>query len=92
MKNKILAACIACTLMSIRASAQDSTRIQTEEPVTTHIEKPCDCKTQQQQQAATIKEDTDKLYRPTRLGSSSPLYNTYEKNAYGAGYVTTHPK
>ena len=27
-----------------------------------------------------------------RLGSSSPLYNTYEKNSYGAGSVTTSPK
>lgn len=30
-------------------------------------------------------------YRDTRLGSSSPLYNTYEKNADGAGAVTTNP-
>lgn len=31
------------------------------------------------------------IYR-NRLGSSSPLYNTYEKNDYGAGSVTTSPK
>jgi len=31
------------------------------------------------------------VYRDTRLGSSSPLYNTYEKNNYGAGAVTTNP-
>jgi hypothetical protein len=31
------------------------------------------------------------IYRPTRLGSSSPLYNTYEKNNYGAGAITTNP-
>ena len=31
------------------------------------------------------------MYRPTRLGSSSPMYNTYEKNDYGAGAVTTNP-
>lgn len=31
------------------------------------------------------------IYRDTRLGSSSPLYNTYEKNDYGAGAVTTNP-
>lgn len=30
-------------------------------------------------------------YRPTRLGSSSPLYNTYEKNKRGAGAITTNP-
>ena len=31
------------------------------------------------------------MYRDTRLGSSSPLYNTYEKNKEGAGAVTTNP-
>jgi hypothetical protein len=30
-------------------------------------------------------------YRDTRLGSSSPLYNTYEKNDNGAGAITTNP-
>ena len=32
------------------------------------------------------------LYRPTRLGSSSPLYDTYKKNDYGAGAITTNPQ
>lgn len=31
------------------------------------------------------------IYRDTRLGSSSPLYNTYEKNDNGAGSITTNP-
>ncbi len=31
------------------------------------------------------------IYRDTRLGSSSPLYNTYQKNDYGAGAITTNP-
>lgn len=31
------------------------------------------------------------VYRDTRLGSSSPLYNTYKKNDYGAGAITTNP-
>ncbi|MDE3213649.1 MAG: hypothetical protein KGM98_10475 [Bacteroidota bacterium] len=31
------------------------------------------------------------MYRDTRLGSSSPLYNTYQKNDYGAGAITTNP-
>ncbi len=30
--------------------------------------------------------------RDSRLGSSSPLYDTYEKNSNGAGSVTTNPK
>lgn len=32
-----------------------------------------------------------KLYRPTRLGSSSPNSDTYKKNDFGAGAVTTNP-
>ena len=32
------------------------------------------------------------VYKRNRLGSSSPLYNTYEKNSNGAGSVTTLPK
>lgn len=32
-----------------------------------------------------------KMYRPTRLGSSSPKYDTYQKNKRGAGAVTTNP-
>ena len=31
-------------------------------------------------------------YIDTRLGSSSPLYDTYEKNSNGEGSVTTRPK
>lgn len=34
----------------------------------------------------------DPGYQRNRLGSSSPLYNTYKKNANGAGSVTTLPK
>jgi len=35
---------------------------------------------------------TTKPYSRNRLGSSSPLYDTYEKNNYGAGSVTTGAK
>jgi len=31
------------------------------------------------------------IYRDTRLGSSSPYFNTYQKNDYGAGAITTDP-
>ena len=34
---------------------------------------------------------TSNIYRDTRLGGSSPLYNTYKKNDYGAGAITTNP-
>lgn len=31
------------------------------------------------------------IYRDTRLGGSSPYYNTYQKNDYGAGAITNDP-
>jgi hypothetical protein len=37
-------------------------------------------------------QHTDPPYIDTRLGSSSPLYDTYQKNSNGAGSVTTSPK
>lgn len=33
----------------------------------------------------------NRVYHDTRLGSSSSLYNTYQKNNYGAGAITTNP-
>jgi hypothetical protein len=41
--------------------------------------------------SVTTTTATGHIYRDTRLGSSSPQYNTYEKNDYGAGAVTTNP-
>ena len=38
------------------------------------------------------KAPTEPPYMDTRLGSSSPQYNTWEKNNNGAGSVTTSPK
>ncbi|HVZ95847.1 MAG TPA: hypothetical protein VG847_03155, partial [Chitinophagaceae bacterium] len=43
------------------------------------------------QQTQQKSYDPNSLY-DTRLGSSSPQYDTYEKNSYGAGTVTTSPK
>ncbi len=34
---------------------------------------------------------THHIYRDTRLGGSSPYFNTYQKNDYGAGAITTDP-
>ena len=36
-------------------------------------------------------EQQPAIHRDTRLGSSSPMYNTYKKNDYGAGAVTNDP-
>ncbi|MEO6906111.1 MAG: hypothetical protein ABI148_07105 [Ginsengibacter sp.] len=38
-----------------------------------------------------ISKSQNHIYRDTRIGSSSPLYNTYRKNNYGAGAITTNP-
>ena len=47
---------------------------------------------QQKVQAPLISRPEGEMYRPTRLGSSSPQYDTYDKNKKGAGSVTTSPK
>jgi len=36
-------------------------------------------------------EQQSTIYIDTRLGSSSKMYDTYEKNDYGAGAITTNP-
>ncbi len=43
-------------------------------------------------QPAPAKKPPQEPYVDTRLGSSTPQYNTYEKNNNGAGSVTTSPK
>lgn len=43
------------------------------------------------QNTRTATTPAGEIYRPTRLGSSSPVYNTYRSNNNGAGSVTTNP-
>jgi hypothetical protein len=38
-----------------------------------------------------ISQTQNENYRDSRLGSSSPMYNTYQKNNNGAGAITTNP-
>lgn len=45
-----------------------------------------------EQPAAIISQPQPHIYMDTRLGSSTKQYDTYEKNNYGAGSVTTSPK
>ena len=61
----------------------DTTAIS--KPVTTMVPASAPQKVQPQRPPS-------KPYMDTRLGSSSPLYDTYEKNSNGAGSVTTSPK
>ncbi|MEP7253795.1 MAG: hypothetical protein ABI683_15485 [Ginsengibacter sp.] len=46
----------------------------------------------QEQPAPVATPQQAHVYIDTRLGSSTPQYDTYKKNNYGAGSVTTSPK
>lgn len=90
MKSKLfLSAIILFT--ATNAFSQDTTF--TLPPKVTFKDKP----QTQSKKVILNKIDTKKkkvntvMYRDTRLGSSSPLYNTYKKNKNGAGAVTTNP-
>lgn len=72
---------ILCSCFAFTAKSQDLSYTKTD---TAKI-KPAILKQKPQTPVATP------LYRDTRLGSSSPLYNTYQKNDNGAGAITTNP-
>ena len=58
---------------------------------TTSINKPTTV-TVQPPPVQKVPAQPGSLYRETRLGSSTPQYDTWEKNNNGAGSVTTSPK
>ena len=93
MKTNTLVALIFPFLISDIAYGQDTSSNQRlSENQTYHISPP----TNPNNMTGVTTGDsttntTHHIYRPTRLGSSSPLYNTYEKNDYGAGAITTNP-
>ena len=55
--------------------------------------KPSNNFTYQKQPQETVQTQPREqpMYRDTRLGSSSKMYDTYKKNDYGAGAITTNP-
>jgi hypothetical protein len=67
------------------AAAKDSNNLN--KPVSAVVVQPAQKKTQIQPPAKPTS-----IYMDTRLGSSSPLYDTYEKNSNGAGSITSMPK
>jgi hypothetical protein len=77
MKSKIIILSIIAGFFSYTALGQDTSENQTY-----HISTSPRNYTNTSQQH---------IYRDTRLGGSSPLYNTYKKNDYGAGAITTNP-
>jgi hypothetical protein len=83
MKFKIFPALILSFLISSAAEAQDTSANQAISKDETYpVSSPV--------RNYTIPAKPH-IYRDTRLGSSSPLYNTYQKNDNGAGAVTTNP-
>ncbi len=84
MKKKIFISFTAVFMLTLGAFAQDSSKVQKDSDkswpaVTDRRYEPAD-------------STGPKLYRPTRLGSSEKQYDTYKKNDFGAGAVTTDPK
>ena len=83
MKSKIIILSIIAGFFSYTALGQDTSENQKlSENQTYHISTSPRNYTNTSQQH---------IYRDTRLGGSSPLYNTYKKNDYGAGAITTNP-
>lgn len=83
MKFKILFSFILLFLISSSVLAQDTTGNQTLSKDQTYpISSPAKNYNVPQKHH---------IYRDTRLGSSSPYNNTYKKNDYGAGAITTNP-
>ncbi len=83
MKSKILGIFIIIFFGSISVMAQDTSENQRlSENQTYHVNTP---------QRNYKNSPQHHIYRDTRLGGSSPLYNTYKKNDYGAGAITTNP-
>lgn len=83
MKLKIFANLIALVLTSFAAFAQDTSINQTlSNDQTYQVNVPAN---------PTTVPQKPHIYRDTRLGSSSPYYNTYQKNDNGAGAITTNP-
>ena len=87
MKNKITALALVLMLISINGFSQDTLQ---KRPVQKHvITKRTVTGTANNHSQSVAKKP---MYRDTRLGSSTKKYNTYKKNKYGAGAVTTSPK
>lgn len=73
----------------------DTTTEQTvvqNEPVPEPVAVPTPKPSPVQPVAPTARPDPNSLYSESRLGSSTPQYDTYETNSDGAGSVTTTPK
>jgi hypothetical protein len=97
MKNKIITTFILGIFISFPAFSQDTIHTYPVQKDSVLISQPANQNNEKiisySNQNKIQDEPADKptMYRDTRLGSSSPLYDTYEKNDYGAGAITTNP-
>ncbi len=85
MKFKIFACFIASVSISAACFSQDSLQNKKMHATVKHHKA-------MKGSAGKADHSTSKIYRDTRLGSSSKKYDTYKKNDNGAGAVTTSPK
>ena len=92
MKNKIITSLIFCICFSLRVFSQDTTHTTSYDKDTLTLVHQGNTKVTFTNNTDTDKDNTKPVYRDTRLGSSSKMYNTYKKNDYGAGAITTNPK
>lgn len=85
---------IILILFSLSGMAQDTTKANQKrtEYDTILVPKQSQNSSKRPKTKITFRNKKENNYRPTRLGSSSPRYDTYEKNKEGAGAVTTNTK
>ncbi len=92
MYKKIIPLIISGIFISAAGFSQDTTDLQIKKDSVSHQypgnKKPLVTFRNQNKGA---RSGTKPIYRDTRLGSSSKMYDTYKKNDYGAGAITTNP-
>ncbi len=90
MKNKIIL--LSCSVfISFTAFSQDTTHTLQYHTDSLFKNTASHNKISFRNKPDTRKNNKKPMYRDTRLGSSSKMYNTYKKNDYGAGAITTDP-
>lgn len=96
MKNKIITTFVLGIFISIPAFSQDTIHTYPVQKDSVLITQPANTNnkkiiSESNQNKILDEPPSQSTYYDTRLGSSSPLYDTYEKNDYGAGAITTNP-
>ena len=90
MKTKLALATIGMFL-SVAAFSQDSSLLKNSNKVTFKSDAHMHSTVISPLKSGPASPINEATYHDTRLGSSSPMYNTYRKNDYGAGSITNNP-